>query len=122
RRWRDWPTNIRVCKLQLGRAIGARDVPATSMGVRLCGSGPRDREPWTTRVLVLRCAVSMEEAVALMRYERKGSSGVRPRDGAESTSSIPQGRIWLVFLLLLFANYLLVNLLFPGADAPAPIS
>jgi cell division protease FtsH len=49
-------------------------------------------------------------------------AGVPPGDRTGGKAAIPPGRTWLLFLVLLFANYLLANLLFPGPEAPVSIS
>src|SRR3546814_2634447 len=49
-------------------------------------------------------------------------AGTSSRDGAGGKAAIPPGRIWLVFLLLFLVDYLVVDLFFPGPDAPASIS
>src|SRR5690606_4649849 len=63
-----------------------------------------------------------EEAALALKSRETRPAGSRPRDGAGGKAAIPPGRIWLVFLLLFLGNYLVVNLFFPGPDAPAAIS
>ena len=55
--------------------------------------------------------------------ERNGQSKLNPaRQPPDGQKAVPPRQTWLIFLLLLVANYFLVNLLFPGPDAPAAIS
>jgi len=46
----------------------------------------------------------------------------KPTGSLPPLPSIPPGRTWLVFLLLLLFNYLVVSYFMPGTSAPAPIS
>ncbi len=59
--------------------------------------------------------------MAAWKDDRK-SSRARPGSPAGLQEGMPPRRTWLIFFLLLIANYFLVSLLFPGPDEPAPIS
>src|SRR3546814_504391 len=63
-----------------------------------------------------------EEAALALKSRDTRPAGTSSRDGAGGKAAIPPSRIWLVFLLLFLVNYLVVDLFFPGPDAPASIS
>src|SRR5918997_5768914 len=52
-----------------------------------------------------------------------GSPPDEPRraSGPERQSTMPPGRSWLWFALILLANFLLVRFLFPGPEAPVEV-
>jgi cell division protease FtsH len=52
---------------------------------------------------------------------KTSATGGRPGNAAKGPT-VPPGRTWLVFFVLLVVNYFLVTLLAPESDAPAPIS
>ena len=52
---------------------------------------------------------------------KTSATGGRPGNAAKGPT-VPPGRTWLVFFVLLVVNYFLVTLLAPERDAPAPIS
>lgn len=51
-----------------------------------------------------------------------GASEKAGRGGSTDKTTVPPGRAWLVFVLLLISNYFLVTTLFPDENAPASIS
>jgi cell division protease FtsH len=54
--------------------------------------------------------------------QRPAGPGLQPKPpGGGGLSSIPPRKSWAVFALVLLANYMLVRLLFPAADAPVTV-
>lgn len=59
----------------------------------------------------------------IQRYVKPGPStdGVRKGEQTPVQPDLPPGKTWLWFMILLFANYLLVKTYFPGAEAPVQV-
>jgi len=52
---------------------------------------------------------------------QKGPSGTPGKPGAPGQGKLPPRRAWLLFLLVLFGNYLVMRVFFPDADAPVTV-
>src|SRR3712207_6111527 len=48
-------------------------------------------------------------------------TGTRPGETKPTAPKVPPGRTWLWLLAVLLANYLMMRLLFPSADAPITV-